>query len=182
MQVQQTSISDLLILMPKVHQDNRGLFFESWNARKFKEATGVEATFVQDNHSKSTCGVLRGLHYQLQRPQGKLVRVVSGRVLDVAVDLRASSQTFGHHVKVELSSDNQKQLWIPPGFAHGFLVLSEWAELLYKTTEFYDGSDEFCLRWNDPSLKIDWNLRSVEPELSIKDQAGKTLSELPTFE
>jgi len=156
LKVTETSLSGVLLIEPKVFGDARGFFLESWNERVFRESTGIELCFVQDNHSRSAQGVLRGLHYQLVHPQGKLVRVSSGRVWDVAVDLRLSSPTFGQHFGIELSDENQKQLWIPPGFAHGFLVLSDFADFQYKTTTYWMPQHERCLRWNDPTLGILW--------------------------
>jgi len=170
-----TAIPDVLILEPKVFGDARGFFFESFNARDFTRATGVDVQFVQDNHSKSAKGVLRGLHYQIQRAQGKLVRVVQGSVFDVVVDLRKSSPTFGRWVGVELSADNYRQLWIPPGFAHGFVVLSESAEFLYKTTDYWYPEHERTLLWNDAALGIDWP-QGVVPALTAKDAAGVPLA------
>ncbi|HEX8789102.1 MAG TPA: dTDP-4-dehydrorhamnose 3,5-epimerase [Telluria sp.] len=167
-----TAIPDVLVLTPKVFGDARGFFFESFNARDFRETTGLQADFVQDNHSKSAKGVLRGLHYQIQHPQGKLVRVVQGEVFDVAVDLRKSSPTFGRWVGHVLSADNVKQLWIPPGFAHGFVVLSESAEFLYKTTDYWYPEHERSLLWNDPTVGIEWPI-DFEPQLAAKDSAGK---------
>jgi len=161
----------VLIIEPKVFGDERGFFYESFNARAFKEATGLAADFVQDNHSRSGKGVLRGLHYQLQNTQGKLVRVINGEVLDVAVDIRRSSAHFGKWVAVRLSAENHRQLWIPEGFAHGFVVLSEFAEFLYKTTDYYTPSAERSIRWDDPDLAIDWQLHEA-PQLSAKDQAA----------
>jgi len=175
-----TAIPDVLILEPKVFGDDRGFFFESFNARDFSQATGVDVQFVQDNHSKSARGVLRGLHYQIQHAQGKLVRVVQGRVFDVAVDLRKSSPAFGHWVGVELSADNYRQLWVPPGFAHGFVVLSESAEFLYKTTDYWYPEHERSLLWNDPAIGIDWPI-DFEPQLAAKDLAGKPLAEAEVF-
>ncbi|MFW5455028.1 dTDP-4-dehydrorhamnose 3,5-epimerase [Thioalkalivibrio sulfidiphilus] len=180
MKVTPTAIPEVLILEPKVFGDERGFFMESFNARKFAEATGLNVQFVQDNHSRSTKGVLRGLHYQVQQPQGKLVRVVSGAVFDVAVDIRKSSPTFGQWVGVELSAENHRQLWVPAGFAHGFLVLSESADFLYKTTDYYAPEYEHCIRWNDPVINIQWPLTDA-PELSAKDAAGRLLSESPCF-
>lgn len=176
-----TSIADLLIFEPRVFGDDRGFFLESFNERAFEEATGRRVTFVQDNHSRSERGVLRGLHYQIQNPQGKLVRVVNGEVLDVAVDIRRQSPTFGQHVTVLLSAENKRQLWIPEGFAHGFVVLSESADFLYKTTDYYTPSAERCIAWNDPTLAIDWQLQGREPRLSAKDQQGKLLPEADLF-
>lgn len=178
MHVIETSIPGLLILEPKVFGDSRGFFVESWNQRTFNAAVGHDVTFVQDNHSRSAKGVLRGLHYQLEQTQGKLVRVTQGRVFDVAVDVRAGSPTLGQHVAVELSGDNQRQFWIPPGFAHGFLVLSESADFLYKTTDYYHPASDQSLLWNDPALAIAWPLRGMVPQLSAKDIAGKPLSDI----
>jgi len=175
-----TTIPDVLIIEPKVFGDARGFFFESFNQAAFTEATGFNGSFVQDNHSRSSKGVLRGLHYQIQQPQGKLVRVVRGAVFDVAVDIRRSSPTFGQWEGVELSEDNHRQLWIPPGFAHGFLVLSDSAEFLYKTTDYYAPQFERSIAWNDPSIGIQWPLDN-EPQLSAKDQAGVTLSQAELF-
>jgi dTDP-4-dehydrorhamnose 3,5-epimerase len=175
-----TELPEVLILEPKVFGDERGFFYESYNARAFQDATGVKAQFVQDNHSRSQQGVLRGLHYQIEHAQGKLVRVTAGEVLDIAVDIRRSSPTFGQWVGVNLSAQNARQLWIPPGFAHGFLVLSEHAEFLYKTTDYYTPSAERCIRWDDPDLAIDWQLAGT-PVLSAKDQQGKSLQEADLF-
>ena len=180
MKVIQTAIPDPLILEPKVFGDARGFFMESFNARAFQEATGLNVDFVQDNHSRSAKGVLRGLHYQIQQPQGKLVRVVRGSVFDVAVDLRKGSPTFGKWEGVELSEENNRQFWIPPGFAHGFLVTSESADFLYKTTDYYAPEHERSLAWNDPDVGVEWPLDG-EPLLSAKDLAGKRLSECETF-
>lgn len=176
-----TAISDVLMLEPKVFADSRGYFFESFNERDFLAGVGVKASFVQDNHSLSAQGVLRGLHYQLEHTQGKLVRVVSGAVFDVTVDLRQSSATFGQWVGVELSADNKKQLWVPPGFAHGFLVLSEEAEFLYKTTDYWHATSEQCLLWNDPALNIQWPDIGSLPILNSKDQAGLSWEQCPKF-
>lgn len=181
MNVIPTAIPDVLVLEPKVFGDTRGFFLESFNQRVFNDATGLSLQFVQDNHSRSGRGVLRGLHYQLRQPQGKLVRVVSGAVFDVAVDLRASSPHFGRWVGVELSEDNQRQLWIPPGFAHGFLVLSDSADFLYKTTDYYAPEHEHAIRWNDPAIGIDWPL-AAEPLLSAKDRAASLLADAPMFD
>ncbi len=167
----QTAIADVLLLEPKVFGDDRGFFYESFNAKTFKEATGVDVQFVQDNHSKSARNVLRGLHYQVEQPQGKLVRVVQGEVFDVAVDIRKGSPTFGQWVGEILSAENKRQLWIPPGLAHGFVVLSETAEFLYKTTDYYAPAHERCIAWNDPDLAIDWKIDSP-PALSAKDAVG----------
>ncbi len=174
------NLPEVLIIQPKVFGDERGFFYESFNAKAFAEATGVTAQFVQDNHSRSQKGVLRGLHYQIENAQGKLVRVTAGSVLDIAVDIRKSSPHFGKWFGVELSAENAKQLWIPPGFAHGFLVLSEYAEFLYKTTDYYAPSAERCIRWDDPDLAIDWGLTDA-PVLSAKDQVGKALKEADLF-
>jgi len=178
-----TNLQDVLILEPKVFGDARGFFYESYNARDFAAATGLQVEFVQDNHSQSAKGVLRGLHYQIQHAQGKLVRVVRGEVFDVAVDLRKSSATFGQWAGVHLSADNAKQLWIPPGFAHGFLVLSESAEFLYKTTDYWHPSHERSLLWNDPALGIEWPLPAGldAPVLAAKDAAAVMLSQAETF-
>lgn len=177
MKVTATAIPDVLLIEPQVFGDARGFFFESYNARRFQEATGLAPVFVQDNHSRSARGVLRGLHYQIRQAQGKLVRVVAGEVFDVAVDLRRHSPTFGQSVHVLLSAQNKHMLWIPPGFAHGFLTLSEHAEFLYKTTDYWAASEERSILWNDPTLDIPWPLDALGPEgpaLSAKDAAGKT--------
>jgi dTDP-4-dehydrorhamnose 3,5-epimerase len=175
-----TAIPEVLILEPKVFGDARGFFYESFNARDFAQCTGLDVGFVQDNHSKSAKGVLRGLHYQIQHAQGKLVRVVQGEVFDVAVDLRKSSPTFGQWVGVHLSADNHRQLWVPPGFAHGFVVLSESAEFLYKTTDYWFPEHERSLLWNDAAVGITWPLEG-EPLLAAKDAAGKPLAEAECF-
>ena len=175
-----TAIKDLLIIEPKIFGDDRGFFFESYNKRQFAELIGREVEFVQDNHSRSVKNVLRGLHYQIQHPQGKLVRVVQGTVLDVAVDIRKSSSTFGQHQAVELSAENKRMLWIPEGFAHGFVVLSDTAEFLYKTTDYWYPEHECCIRWDDPALAIDWRLPST-PSLSAKDLQGTLLSAAEIF-
>jgi len=175
-----TTIPGLLIIEPQVFGDDRGFFFESFNRRKFAELTGRDADFVQDNHSRSAKNVLRGLHYQIQHPQAKLVRVVQGTVLDVAVDIRRSSPTFGQHVAVELSAINKRMFWLPEGFAHGFVVLSDTAEFLYKTTDYWYPEHERCIRWNDPALALDWKLEA-EPVISAKDAQGKTLAEAELF-
>ena len=175
MKVTPTAIPDVLIIEPKVFGDARGFFYESFNGRAFDEAVGLHVEFVQDNHSRSSKGVLRGLHYQIQQPQGKLVRVARGAVFDVAVDVRKSSSTFGKWVGVELSEDNHRQLWVPPGFAHGFLVLSETAEFLYKTTDYYAPAHERCIACDDPDVGIDWPLEEAginAPILSEKDRKG----------
>jgi dTDP-4-dehydrorhamnose 3,5-epimerase len=173
MLVTQTAIADVLLLEPKVFGDERGFFFESFNERVFREATGVTLPFVQDNHSKSGYGVLRGLHFQTQNPQGKLVRVAQGEVFDVAVDIRPDSPTYGKWVGEILSATNKRQLWVPPGLAHGFVVLSETAEFLYKTTDYYAPAFEKCIAWNDPTLGIAWPALSIAPKLSAKDAAGE---------
>lgn len=180
MKVIATQIPDVLILEPKVFGDERGFFYESFNANTFREATGVDVQFVQDNHSRSQRGVLRGLHYQLQQAQGKLVRASAGEVLDIAVDIRRSSPTFGQWVSVLLSAENKRQLWVPAGFAHGFVVLSEYAEFLYKTTDYYAPAHERSIRWDDPQLAIDWQLNEA-PQLSAKDQAGVLLKDADVF-
>jgi dTDP-4-dehydrorhamnose 3,5-epimerase len=181
MEIIQTKIPDVLIIEPAVFGDDRGFFMESFNKRKLSQKAGIELEFVQDNHSRSGKNVLRGLHYQIQHAQGKLVRVVVGAVFDVAVDLRKSSPTFGQWVGVELSAENKRQFWVPPGFAHGFLVRSEYADFLYKTTDYYAPQHERSLLWNDPDLAIDWGLE-VEPILSDKDKAGKLLKEVDLFD
>lgn len=180
MNVIATALPEVLIIEPRVFGDARGFFFESYNHRAFSEATGVDVEFVQDNHSRSVQGVLRGLHYQVRQPQGKLVRVVNGAVLDVAVDIRRSSPHFGRHEAVELSAQNKRMLWIPPGFAHGFLVLSETAEFLYKTTDYWAAEHERCIRWDDPDLAIDWRL-GTRPLLSAKDAMGASLVDAEVF-
>ncbi len=180
MQAINTELPGVIILEPKVFGDQRGFFFESFNARDFADATGLQCAFVQDNHSRSAKGVLRGLHYQVQQTQGKLVRVTAGEVYDVAVDLRRSSSTFGNWVGVHLSAENKRQLWVPEGFAHGFVVLSEFAEFLYKTTDYYAPEHERCIRWDDPSLAIDWPLDGT-PQLSAKDQAGLNFVDAQVF-
>ena len=176
-----TAIPDVLILQPKVFGDARGFFYESFNARDFAVATGLNVSFVQDNHSKSAKGVLRGLHYQIQHPQGKLIRVVQGEVFDVVVDLRKNSATFGRWNGVHLSAENHRQLWVPPGFAHGFVVLSESAEFLYKTTDYWYPEHERSLLWNDPAVGIDWPMDG-QPLLAAKDAAGMPLSQAQVFE
>ena len=180
MRVIPTAIPDLLIIEPRVFGDERGFFFESFNRREFAGLVGREVDFVQDNHSRSARNVLRGLHYQIQRPQGKLVRVVQGAVLDVAVDIRSSSPTFGQYVAAELSAENKRMFWIPVGFAHGFAVLSDTAEFLYKTTDYWYPEHERCIRWDDPALAIDWQLQAA-PALSGKDAQGKALAEAELF-
>ena len=175
-----TNLPEVLILEPKVFGDARGFFFESFNARDFAQCTGLDVQFVQDNHSKSAQGVLRGLHYQIQHPQGKLVRVTSGEVFDVAVDMRKSSPTFGQWAGVVLSAENKRQLWVPPGFAHGFVVTSESAEFLYKTTDYWYPEFERSLLWNDPALGISWPIQGV-PQLAAKDLAAATLDGAEVF-
>ena len=182
MQATRLAIPDVVLIEPKVFGDARGFFFESFNQRAFNEVTGTNHHFVQDNHSRSTKGVLRGLHYQIQQPQGKLVRVVQGAVFDVAVDIRKSSATFGQWVGVELSAENHRQLWVPPGLAHGFLVLSDTADFLYKTTDYYAPEHERCIAWNDPALAIVWPDMGMAPCLSGKDQRGLGLAEAPVFD
>jgi dTDP-4-dehydrorhamnose 3,5-epimerase len=182
MNVIQTALPEVLIIEPKVFGDARGFFFESYNHRRFVESTGLDVQFVQDNHSRSSQGVLRGLHYQLQQAQGKLVRVPQGRVLDVAVDVRRSSPRFGQWVAVELSGENHRQLWLPAGFAHGFVVLSESADFLYKTTDYYAPEHERCILWNDPAIGIDWQLGDIQPRLSAKDEKGLKLVEAEVFD
>ncbi len=176
MKVIKTVISDVLIVEPTVFGDERGFFYESYNERKWKELTGLDTQFVQDNHSKSSQGVLRGIHYQIKHSQGKLVRVVAGEVFDVAVDLRKSSPTFGKWVGERLSAENKKMLWVPEGFGHGFLVLSETAEFLYRTTDFYAPEHERCIIWNDLELKIEWPVDG-KPQLSEKDVNGSVFAE-----
>jgi dTDP-4-dehydrorhamnose 3,5-epimerase len=175
-----TEITDVLISEPRVFEDNRGFFYESYNERAFTEKTGVDTHFVQDNHSRSGKNILRGLHYQIQQPQGKLVRVVVGEVFDVAVDLRKSSPTFGQWVSCLLSAENKRQLWVPVGFAHGFCVVSEVAEVLYKTTDYYAPQHERCLLWNDPDLAIAWPITG-DPLVSAKDQAGQPFKTAEVF-
>lgn len=175
-------LPDVLIVEPKVFGDARGFFFESFNARVFQERTGLAPQFVQDNHSRSSRGVLRGLHYQIRQPQGKLVRVVRGRVFDVAVDLRRSSPSFGHWAGWELSEENQRQIWIPPGFGHGFVVLSESADFLYKTTDYYAPEHERCLLWNDASVGVQWPTEGLSLTLSDKDRRGLPLAHCECFD
>ncbi|MEJ5058453.1 MULTISPECIES: dTDP-4-dehydrorhamnose 3,5-epimerase [unclassified Pseudomonas] len=180
MNVVTTDLPGVLIFEPKVYGDERGFFYESFNTKAFQEATGLDTRFVQDNHSRSQKGVLRGLHYQLENTQGKLVRVTAGEVLDVAVDIRRSSPHFGQWVAVRLSAENRRQLWVPEGFAHGFVVLSEFAEFLYKTTDYYNPSSERSIRWDDPDLAIDWQLDAA-PHLSARDQAGALFKDADVF-
>lgn len=175
-----TEIPGVLLMEPKVFRDERGFFLESYQAQEFTAATGLSAVFVQDNHSRSHQGVLRGLHYQYQKPQGKLVRVVAGEIFDVAVDLRLSSPTYGKWIGSYLSAENLHSLWIPPEFAHGFLVISAEADVLYKTTDFYDASSEQCIRWDDPDLNINWPLQSL-PKVSKKDAEGRFFRDTPHF-
>lgn len=175
-----TTIADVIILEPKVFGDSRGFFFESFNQQAFNKATGLNEQFVQDNHSRSCKGVLRGLHYQVQQAQGKLVRVTQGVVFDVAVDIRQSSPTFGQWVGVELNAETHRQLWVPAGFAHGFVVLSESADFLYKTTDYYAPEFERCIAWNDPAIGVDWHYNG-EPQLSGKDQQGILLKDAELF-
>ena len=182
MKVISTEIPDVLIIEPQVFGDARGFFYESYNAKKFKELTGLDVNFVQDNHSRSQKNVLRGLHYQIKQPQGKLVRVIAGEVFDVAVDLRKSSPTFGQWVGVNLSAENNRQMWIPEGFAHGFVVLSESAEFLYKTTDYWAPEHERCIAWNDPDININWPINTDEPSLSAKDKLGKSMKEAELFD
>lgn len=180
MQAHKTSIPDVILFEPKVFGDDRGFFYESFNENTFADATGIRPKFVQDNHSKSSKNVLRGLHYQIKQPQGKLVRVVQGAVFDVAVDIRTNSPTFGQWVGEVLSEENKRMLWIPEGFAHGFLVLSDTAEFLYKTTDFYAPKYERCVRWDDRELAISWPIKE-EPELSSKDAQGKPFDQADKF-
>jgi dTDP-4-dehydrorhamnose 3,5-epimerase len=181
MRVIPTAIPDLLIIEPQIFGDARGFFYESFNAKRFAELTGIDIPFVQDNHSRSIKSVLRGLHYQIKQPQGKLVRVVVGEVLDVAVDVRRSSPTFGKAYTTILNAENKRMLWIPPGFAHGFMVLSDMAECLYKTTDYWAPEHERTILWNDPALGIDWQLDGAIPLLAAKDQAGKLLKDAEVF-
>ncbi len=180
MKATRLAIPDVVLIEPKVFGDARGFFFESFNQQAFNEATATSHQFVQDNHSRSAKGVLRGLHYQIEQPQGKLVRVVRGAVWDVAVDIRKGSPTFGQWVGAELSEDNQHQLWVPPGFAHGFVVLSDSADFLYKTTDYYAPQHERCIAWNDPRLAIAWPYVG-EPQLSAKDAQGLSLAQAELF-
>ena len=180
MQATRLAIPDVILLEPKVFGDARGFFLESYNQKTFQEVTGIAPNFVQDNHSRSARGVLRGLHYQIKQAQGKLVRVTAGEVFDVAVDIRKSSPTFGRWVGEILSAENKKQMWVPEGFAHGFLVLSDDAEFLYKTTDYYAAAHERCIAWNDPAIGITWPTRGT-PLLSAKDQQGASLQTAETF-
>lgn len=178
--ISRTRITEVLLIKQRIFQDERGFFYESYNQQKFAQETGINANFIQDNHSCSKQNVLRGLHYQINKPQGKLIRVIQGKIFDVAVDIRKSSSTFGQWVSYELSSENKFQLWIPPGFAHGFLALSEVAEVVYKTTEYYYPQGERTILWNDPDLAIEWPLSS-SPILSTKDQAGQLFKMAEVF-
>jgi dTDP-4-dehydrorhamnose 3,5-epimerase len=180
-EVQPTNLADVKIILPKIFKAGRGTFFESFNQRAFAKATGYEVTFVQDNHSQSAGGVLRGLHYQLNHPQGKLIRVVSGAIFDVAVDLRKSSPDFGKWVGAELSAANNRQLWVPPGFAHGFLVTSEHADVLYKTTDYYHPENQRCIMWNDPAIGISWPC-TKSMQLSRNDQSGSRLQDAVVYD
>lgn len=180
MNVIRTKIPDVLIIEPKVFEDKRGYFQESWNKRTFENTAGIKADFVQDNHSRSVKNTLRGLHYQIKQPQGKLVRVVTGKVFDVVVDLRKSSPTFGEWEGIELSAENHRQLWVPEGFAHGFLILSDTADFLYKTTTYYAPEYDRCLKWNDPDVGVNWPLDD-EPLLSEKDMKGTAFTEIEVF-
>jgi dTDP-4-dehydrorhamnose 3,5-epimerase len=177
-----TAIPEVVILEPKVFGDARGFFYESFNARDFAAATGINVSFVQDNHSRSSRGVLRGLHYQIEHAQGKLVRVTEGEVWDVAIDLRRSSPTFGRWVGVTLSAENHRQLWVPPGFGHGFVVVSESADFLYKTTDYYAPEHERCLLWNDAAVGVNWPLGDIAPVLSDKDRRGLPLAQCELFD
>lgn len=181
MKLQSTALADVCLLEPRIFRDQRGFFFESFNQDNFCRELGYDVAFMQDNHSCSTEGVLRGLHYQIQQAQGKLVRVVAGAIFDVAVDIRRSSPTFGQWVGYTLSADTFRQLWVPAGFAHGFLVLSEQAEVLYKTTDYYAPEHERCILWNDPDLGITWHLEGKEPRLSVKDQQGSRLKDAEVY-
>ncbi len=181
MDVIQTKIPEVFIIQPQVFGDDRGFFLESFNQKKFQDKTGIDTNFVQDNHSRSQKNVLRGLHYQIRQPQGKLVRAIVGEILDVAVDIRRHSPTFGQWVSCHLSASNKQQLWVPVGFAHGFYVMSDVAEVLYKTTDYYAPEQERCIIWNDPELQIDWE-NYADPILSAKDQAGKFLKEADLYD
>ena len=180
MKILPAKIPDVLIIEPQVFQDDRGFFFESYNHKAFSEKTGITANFVQDNHSFSKQNVLRGLHYQISQPQGKLVRAIAGTILDIAVDIRKTSPTFGESVSCILSADNKRQLWVPVGFAHGFVVLSETAEVLYKTTDYYAPQHERCILWNDPDLAIDWSVTN-SPIVSAKDRVGQPFKSAEVF-
>jgi len=180
MKIVSTTIPDVLILEPKVFGDDRGFFFESFNEQRWRDLTGIDLHFVQHNHSRSTGGVLRGLHYQIMQPQGKLVRVVVGEVFDVAVDIRRNSPSFGQWFGALLSADNKRQMWVPPGFAHGFCVTSDVAEFLYLATDYYAPEHERCIVWNDPELAIQWPLEQ-EPNVSIKDREGRSFKDADLF-
>lgn len=180
MKILPTKVAEVLIIEPQVFQDDRGFFFESYNHKAFSEKTGITANFVQDNHSFSKQNVLRGLHYQISQPQGKLVRAIAGSILDVAVDIRKTSPSFGEWVSCILSADNKRQLWVPVGFAHGFVVLSEAAEVLYKTTDYYAPQHERCILWNDPDLAIDWSVTNL-PIVSAKDRVGQPFKSAEVF-
>jgi dTDP-4-dehydrorhamnose 3,5-epimerase len=180
MNVIKTNLPEVLVFEPRIFGDDRGFFYESFNAKKFAELSGIETAFVQDNHSLSAKNVLRGLHYQIRQPQGKLVRVVAGKVFDVAVDIRRSSPHFGQWTGVSLSAENKRQMWIPAGFAHGFIVLSDSAEFLYKTTDYWSPEYERCLQWDDPAIGIQWPL-SGDPVMSSKDQQGKSLADAEVY-
>lgn len=182
MKVLDTALPGVLVIEPRVFGDERGFSYESWNERLFAEATGTDVRFVQDNHSRSRRGVLRGLHYQARQPQGKLVRVVRGEVFDVAVDLRRSSPNFGRWIGIEISEQNYRQLWVPPGFGHGFLVVSEVAEVLYKLTDYYSPEHERSLLWSDPQVGVRWPLEGIEPLLSPKDRAGQGIYDCELYE
>jgi dTDP-4-dehydrorhamnose 3,5-epimerase len=176
-----TDLPGVLIIEPKVFGDERGFFYESYNERDFREKTGLDVRFVQDNHSRSARGVLRGLHYQIQQPQGKLVRATAGAVYDVVVDVRKSSPTFGKWLGVELSAENKRIVWVPPGYAHGFVVTSDYAEFMYKTTEYWAPEHERCIIWNDPDIGIDWPVKSA-PVLAAKDRMGKRLADAEVYD
>ncbi|GJD15574.1 dTDP-4-dehydrorhamnose 3,5-epimerase [Rivularia sp. IAM M-261] len=180
MKIIETRIPDVLIIEPRVFEDERGFFLESFNERAFQEKANISAHFVQDNHSCSLQNVLRGLHYQIKQPQGKLVRVIAGEIFDVAVDIRRSSKYFGQWVGVKLNAQNRHQIWVPPGFAHGFLVVSEYAEVLYKTTDYYAPQHERTILWNDPDICIEWKI-DLQPILSGKDQAGKLIKDAEVY-
>jgi dTDP-4-dehydrorhamnose 3,5-epimerase len=181
MRVTPTEIADLKIIEPECFGDERGFLFESFSVRRYAEEAGIRFDFVQDNHSRSSGGVLRGLHYQLTQPQGKLVRIAVGEIFDVGVDIRRSSPTFGRWVGAVLSAENRRQLWVPPGFAHGFYVLSDVAEVMYKATDYYNPQDEHCLAWNDPDVGVGWPLHGTQPIVSERDSGGLPLGEIPTF-
>jgi dTDP-4-dehydrorhamnose 3,5-epimerase len=181
MEIQKTALPGVLVIEPRAYFDQRGFFYESFNLRKFEELTDISPRFVQDNHSRSSQYVLRGLHYQIRRPQGKLVRVVAGEIFDVAVDIRRSSDTFGRWIGMTLSAENRRQLWVPPGFAHGFVVLSPSVELLYKTTDYWAPEHERAIIWNDPTVGVEWPI-GQQPLLSAKDQAARPLTEAEVFE